>query len=493
MNRRSAGHERSLLVDHPNVTQRRRTTSTSKLASIFGKETEPEKINTLLSGLEDLAIAGKYAAKTAESQRRGAEKLARWAHSSRNTAIDDAMKHSNELFSFFADKQTQFARDYDHFLQQFKKIIETEKLVKERETEVKILVEKERKLQKEIYKGNGIFGGRRKSAEILQLREQLERIIIDRELSERRLTETRAEAEIIIDRELSERRLTETRAEAEVIKMFRVRHGMMGIADAYRNLATHCQAIFDCHREILEMVPAVSTQDVYQMEYDGIPYTRERVDALRRSLDNEIPIEYNPPSARRRSEPIRQHRSMGALRNHQQQPLMHSPPPPYTPTAPPCNYQSDREESVLITPLQPRSTNNNSETPRMRPHMNFRSRSGQLRRSEVITVTTTPPRESSPSSSSETPRMRPHMNFRSRSGQLRRSEVTTVTTTTPPRESSPYSSASSSDDSPSDPPPPQPQNRLYPSLSFSSTDSPNIPICPLKKFGIPTNRTTAYA
>uniref|UniRef100_A0A914Z3Z5 Uncharacterized protein n=1 Tax=Panagrolaimus superbus TaxID=310955 RepID=A0A914Z3Z5_9BILA len=431
MNRRSAGHERSLLVDHPNVTQRRRTTSTSKLASIFGKESsEPEKINTLLSGLEDLAIAGKYAAKTAETQRRGAEKLARWAHSSRNTAIDDAMKHSHELFSFFADKQTQFARDYDHFLQQFKKIIETEKLVKERETEVKILVEKERKLQKEVYKGNGIFGGRRKSGEILQLRDQLERIIIDRELAERRLSETRAEA--------------------EVIKMFRVRHGMMGIADAYRNLATHCQAIFDCHREILEMVPAVSTQNVYQMEYDGIPYTRERVDALRRSLDNEIPIEYNPPSARRRSEPIRQHRSMGALRNPQQ-PLMHSPPPPYTPTAPPCSFQSDREESVLITPRQ-RTANINGGTPRMRPHMNFRSRSGQLRRSEVITVETTPPRESSYSSA-----------------------------------------ASSSDDSPSEPQILQPQTRLYPSLSFSSTDSPNVPICPLKKFGIPTNRTTAYA
>uniref|UniRef100_A0AC35FYE4 Uncharacterized protein n=1 Tax=Panagrolaimus sp. PS1159 TaxID=55785 RepID=A0AC35FYE4_9BILA len=432
MNRRSAGNERNLLVDHPNVTQRRRTTSTSKLASIFGKETENEKINILLSGLEDLAIAGKYSAKTAEAQRRGAEKLAKWAHSSRNSAIDDAMKHSNELFSFFADKQTQFARDYDHFLQQFKKIIETEKLVKERETEVKILVEKERKLRKEVYKGNGIFGGKRKSSEILQLREQHERIIVELELAERRLTETRAEA--------------------EVIKMFRVRHGMMGIADSYRNLATHCQAIFDCHREIIEMVPAVSTQDVYQMQYDGIPYTRERVESLRRSLDNEIPIEYNPPSARRRSEPTR-HRSMGALRNQQhqqqQQPLMYSPPPPYTPTAP--IYQSDRESSELITPLrQQRSTN--EITPRMRPLMNFRSRSGQLRRSEVIV---TPPREASPSSSS----------------------------------------TSSSDDSPSQPQleEQQPsQNRLYPSLSFSSTDSPNIE-CQYKKFGIPTTNRTAYA
>lgn len=136
---------------------------------------------------------------------------------------------------------------------------------------------------------------------------------------------------------------------------------------------------------------------------------------------------------------------MGALRNQQQQqPLMYSPPPPYTPTAPPINYQSDREDSVLITPRQ-RVTN---ETPRMRPHMNFRSRSGQLRRSEVLTVT--PPRESSSSSSA----------------------------------------GSSSEESPSQQPP---QSRLYPSLSFSSTDSPNT-ICPLKKFGIPTTTSrSAYA
>ena len=109
--------ERSLLVDHPNVTQRRRTTSSSKLASIFGKEAEAEKINALLNGINDLAMTGKLAAKTAESQRRGAEQLARWAHSSRNTAIDDVMQQTHQLFSFFADKQAQFARDYDHFLQ----------------------------------------------------------------------------------------------------------------------------------------------------------------------------------------------------------------------------------------------------------------------------------------------------------------------------------------------------------------------------------------
>jgi hypothetical protein len=73
------------------------------------------------------------------------------------------------------------------------------------------------------------------------------------------------------------------------------------------------------------MVPAVSTQDVNRMLYDGTPFTRERVEEVRRSLDiNEQPIVYNPPAARQRIDTINNgnRRSIG------------TPPPPYTANAP---------------------------------------------------------------------------------------------------------------------------------------------------------------
>ncbi|KAE9552555.1 hypothetical protein FO519_004252 [Halicephalobus sp. NKZ332] len=326
--------ERSLLMDHPNVTQRRRTTGSAKLTQLFSKDSESERLNALLHGLEDLSVVSRLASRTADAQKRGSDQLARWAHKSRNAAIDDVMQKSTQIFHMFADKQAQFARDYEHFLAQLRKIMDTEKLVKECEGEVKILIEKEKKLRKELNKGGTIFT-RRKSSDILLLKEQLDRAIMDRQLAERRLDETRTEA--------------------EVIKMFRFRHGMMGIADSYRNLASNCQAMFDCQREIAEMVPAVSTQDVNRMFYEGIPYTRDRLENLRRSLDNEIPLRYNPPTARR-SEPGR---NMGFPE------VRGTPPPPYTPTAPP---QSDLEDSMLI---QRRVV----ETPRTRRGVTQRVRS----------------------------------------------------------------------------------------------------------------------
>uniref|UniRef100_A0A0R3S440 Uncharacterized protein n=1 Tax=Elaeophora elaphi TaxID=1147741 RepID=A0A0R3S440_9BILA len=265
------------------------------------------------SALLDLSTTGKLMTKIAESQRRAMESLAIWAHNAANAAIDDVMQQTRQLYEIFTDKELQFARQYTHYVQQLQKIADAERAVKDAEENVINLQEKEKKLKREIGKGVSFFKQRR-GGDIYLLNQKLE--------------------EIKASRERAEHILSDLRAEMEVVKMFRFRNGMQGIADTYQNFARSCQAIFSCQRELIEMVPAVSNQDVRHMIYRGSPLTRDRVENLRRSLQHDLTVSENNswPSAaisipKRCSEP----------RHHVYQSQNNSPPPPYTSSVAPIN------------------------------------------------------------------------------------------------------------------------------------------------------------
>ncbi|CAD5224242.1 unnamed protein product [Bursaphelenchus okinawaensis] len=303
------------------------STPRSKLTKLFRNESsyEADEVNLLLDGLNEMEITSKFLAKAAESEKRGIDAIASWAKRSRNSAIDDVMQHTAQLFHLFTEKQKQFVRDHDHFVQQLKKISEIEYRVREYEKNVHKRETRVLSIRKQITRSSYFW--KKSTTEMAALR--------------------RVEDEATLELEKARRRLISAQQEAEVVKMFLFRQGMMGLADSYRILNEHSRTIFNCHREITEMVPALTVNNINNLTYDGVPFTRERLNEVRRALTTEdIRIQYNPPGMGRPTRPL-SHYQPG------------TPPPPYSavsraPQFPVSSFSDSQIRGIsegLTTPL----------------------------------------------------------------------------------------------------------------------------------------------
>ncbi|GMR56115.1 hypothetical protein PMAYCL1PPCAC_26310, partial [Pristionchus mayeri] len=118
---------------------------------------------------------------------------------------------------------------------------------------------------------------------------------------------------------------------------------VQGIADSAISHASTSSAIFGCFRELTEMVPAISTEDVTLMKYDGAAITHNCVARLRGVIAS--PSSLHLPSQLMGAPSRRRNRHSGGARGSRPAAPSHAPhslhvnspstpPPPYTPTAP---------------------------------------------------------------------------------------------------------------------------------------------------------------
>lgn len=121
-------------------------------------------------------------------------------------------------------------------------------------------------------------------------------------------------------RQLAERNVDETRIEQETVKMLRFKSAMVKLAEAYLNMATSCGIIFEAQHDIARRMPDPS-ESLRNMQYNGTPYTRERVEMARMRLSS-LELCANQANRERRA----QRRSDPGLRS-QCQTIIDAPPP----------------------------------------------------------------------------------------------------------------------------------------------------------------------
>ncbi|RCN52525.1 hypothetical protein ANCCAN_01223 [Ancylostoma caninum] len=145
LRRRSAGVSRP--PDGGTTTEDRRSASTSKLRDIF-----KHGASNLDEALDDFEIATKLTQKNAVVQRRGADRFYQWARDGGNAAIDDIAGRIRDLMHLHADQQTILAEEVASYVHHLRKMKEAEAEVRDAEKHLNALLEKEKRMEKELHR-----------------------------------------------------------------------------------------------------------------------------------------------------------------------------------------------------------------------------------------------------------------------------------------------------------------------------------------------------
>ncbi|CEF69766.1 Hypothetical protein SRAE_2000441200 [Strongyloides ratti] len=287
-------------------------------------------VNKLLEGLNSMSSTSILIKKQAEIQMKAMNCMTKWAIENDNAAIDDVMRKTNEVFRLLSDRLIHFANEHEASIKVLKKIEQTEKAIKMGEKKLLQINEQEKKITKDIKKFS-----RTSSSSFFKSRKPTDLAILHHDLNKIKNAKINAEKE-----------LSDVKAEMEVVKMFRFRKGMEGMSIAWKNFAIDLASIFTCQQELINMVPAVSTEDVREMIYEGGTQTSSIVEDLKEKLRINNFSSNNDRNYGRRSEPVRSPpQLLGECTRRG------TPPPPYSlAIAPEYETPTPRRHSTYVSP-----------------------------------------------------------------------------------------------------------------------------------------------
>ncbi|PAV61309.1 hypothetical protein WR25_18167 [Diploscapter pachys] len=246
----------------------RRSFSTSLL-----KGSSNSKQADLSNALSDFVMANELLKKAAHLQKHGMCKMADWAEATDNTAIQDVTARMKELIAMHNAQQDTLTDATERCVEHLRRIEDSEEKIEKAAEELRRVEVEEAKANREMHRMQKAGGGlwRRKSATETEIRAQMREVL-----------------QLALKKEKTEKRYREMRAEEEVVKMYRFRHGMKGLTEAHMEYHEKAQNIYNCAREIVEFVPAIATEDVHNVRYEGGEKCRRRVEMTRRSLETAL-------------------------------------------------------------------------------------------------------------------------------------------------------------------------------------------------------------
>ncbi|CAG0882325.1 unnamed protein product [Cyprideis torosa] len=279
-----------------------------------------QDLHMVIAELRDVKNTAKA---FASAQQSATQELFTWSSRQDNRAIQDVMTQLTDLSVLWNEIQMEFIEHVRNFRSQFEMVLEGELIVDSAHAHMGVCEQRESKLKAELKKAA-------KKATSDELRQMENRVF-------------QAER----NKDLAQLEWLDKSREHEIVKLIRIKEGLLKMSDAYLDMFSKGQYVFQAQRDIAALLPDVQGRELADVKYTGSGATKQAVTRARVRVSSHTP---GAVGGAPDSDPPRE-RSYGMFEPPPPYPFT-ATPPTYSPSAPPYSEQDLTAPSP--TPLSQR-------------------------------------------------------------------------------------------------------------------------------------------